>query len=97
MRSIPTGNGAFWRSPQLGTSGTDNDLDPSYPSNYFLPNIIAVAATDRNDGIASFSQFGSTSVHIGAPGVDIRSTTRNDTYQSVEEWDVDGHTACRRG
>ena len=63
-----------------GNSGTDNDLDPSYPSNYFLPNIIAVAATDRNDGIASFSQFGSTSVHIGAPGVDIRSTTRNDTY-----------------
>ena len=65
-----------------GNSGTDNDLNPSYPSNYFLPNIIAVAATDRNDGIASFSQFGSTSVHIGAPGVAILSTTRNDTYQS---------------
>ena len=63
-----------------GNDGTDNDLDPTYPSNYFLSNIIAVAATDRNDGIASFSQFGSTSVHIGAPGVAIRSTTRNDTY-----------------
>ena len=65
-----------------GNSGTDNDLDPSYPSNYFLPNIIAVAATDRNDGIAGFFQFGSTSVHIGAPGVAILSTTPNDTYQS---------------
>ena len=65
-----------------GNSGTDNDLNPSYPSNYFLPNIIAVAATDRNDRIASFSQFGSTSVHIGAPGVAILSTTLNDTYQS---------------
>ena len=67
-----------------GNDGTDNDLFPSYPSNYFLPNIIAVAATDRNDGIASFSQFGSTSVHIGAPGVAILSTTRNDTYQSFQ-------------
>ena len=65
-----------------GNVGTDNDLFPNYPSNYFLPNIIAVAATDRNEGIASFSQFGSTSVHIGAPGVAILSTTRNDTYKS---------------
>ena len=67
-----------------GNDGTDNDLFPSYPSNYFLPNIIAVAATDRNDGIASFSQFGSTSIHIGAPWVAILSTTRNDTYQSFQ-------------
>src|SRR5207244_3681082 len=40
-----------------------------------LDNIIAVAATDRNDKLASFSNYGATSVDIAAPGVDILSTT----------------------
>ena len=40
------------------------------PSNYDLPNIIAVAATDANDGLAGFSQYGLRSVDVGAPGVE---------------------------
>lgn len=54
--------------------GDNNDGLPHYPSNYNLPNVISVAATDNNDAIASFSNFGATSVDIGAPGVDIAST-----------------------
>lgn len=58
----------------------DNDLVPHYPSTYDAGNVIAVAATDVNDGLASFSHFGSTSVHLGAPGTGILSTTANNTY-----------------
>jgi subtilisin family serine protease len=52
----------------------NNDVSPCYPANYNLPNIISVAATDRNDRLASFSNFGSSSVHVAAPGAFILST-----------------------
>src|SRR5206468_4691508 len=48
--------------------GDDNDLIPNYPSNYDLPNVIAVAATTRTDGRSSFSNYGRHMVHLGAPG-----------------------------
>jgi subtilisin family serine protease len=54
--------------------GIDNDEDPHYPSSYDLPNIIAVAATDRDDHLADFSNYGVESVDVAAPGVDIYST-----------------------
>ena len=78
---------AFAESPALhlmaaGNSGTDNDSRPHYPSSYDLPNNIAVAATDHNDGIARFSCYGATSVDIGAPGVDILSTVNGGGYKS---------------
>lgn len=63
-----------------GNAARDNDVAPNYPSNYDLPNIIAVAATDSNDGLAGFSQWGLRSVDVGAPGVSILSTFPNDTY-----------------
>jgi subtilisin family serine protease len=63
-----------------GNDNVNNDSDPHYPSNYELDNIISVAATDRKDGIASFSCYGLTSVDVGAPGVAIWSTTPDDTY-----------------
>lgn len=57
-----------------GNDGTNNDLTPSYPASYNQPNIIAVAATTQTDSLASFSNFGATSVDVGAPGTNIRST-----------------------
>ncbi|MEA3323489.1 MAG: S8 family serine peptidase, partial [Patescibacteria group bacterium] len=51
--------------------GDDNDVTPSYPCNYTSSNIICVAATDQDDNLASFSNYGSTSVDIAAPGVRI--------------------------
>lgn len=54
--------------------GSDNDTLPVYPGNYDLPNIISVAATDQNDNLASFSNFGPDTVHVAAPGVLILST-----------------------
>ncbi|MGB9873869.1 MAG: S8 family serine peptidase, partial [Hydrogenobacter sp.] len=57
-----------------GNEANDNDKNPVYPASYSLPNIISVAATDRNDNLAPFSNYGRTKVHIAAPGVDILST-----------------------
>ncbi len=57
-----------------GNGSDDNDQNPFYPASYDLPNIISVAATDHNDTIASFSNYGVTSVDVGAPGVNILSS-----------------------
>lgn len=64
-----------------GNSRSDNDVFPHYPSNYDVPNVIAVAATDRNDDLASFSSYGALSVDLGAPGVDILSSVPKGSCQ----------------
>jgi subtilisin family serine protease len=63
-----------------GNSGLPNDWFPNYPSSYDAPNIIAVAATTNTDDRAYFSNYGKTTVHLGAPGYDILSTVRGNTY-----------------
>jgi subtilisin family serine protease len=63
-----------------GNNASNDDVTPFYPANYSAPNVIAVAATDNTDQLASFSNFGS-SVHLAAPGVYILSTTIGNTYQ----------------
>ena len=63
-----------------GNSASDNDASPSYPASYDSVAVMAVASTDRNDNMSGFSQYGLTSVDIGAPGSSILSTTRGNTY-----------------
>jgi subtilisin family serine protease len=63
-----------------GNSATNNDATPAYPSSYAVPNIVAVAATDNQDALASFSNYGATSVHLGAPGVKVLSTVLGAAY-----------------
>lgn len=62
--------------------GDDNDATPSYPSSYDSPNVISVAATNNRDALASFSNYGSSSVDLSAPGVDILSTLPGNAYGS---------------
>jgi subtilisin family serine protease len=57
-----------------GNEGQNNDKMPHYPSSYTSSNIIAVAATDQNDVIAPFSDYGPNSVQVAAPGTNILST-----------------------
>jgi serine protease len=57
-----------------GNSGNNIDLLPSYPASYTQSNIISVAASDNRDRLASFSNYGATSVDLAAPGVSILST-----------------------
>jgi subtilisin family serine protease len=63
-----------------GNDFSNNDEFPTYPASFYLPNLIAVAATDRNDNVVTFSNTGRRTVHISAPGRDILSTTPNNTY-----------------
>ncbi len=81
-----------------GNSGTDNAVTPTYPANFAthvagdpfaaaIPNLIAVAASDRSDNIASFdgyaSNYSATRVQLAAPGVDIYSTLPGGGYGTL--------------
>ncbi len=66
-----------------GNSSTDNDRRAHYPSNYDLPNMLSVAALDRNDLLASFSNYGAKTVHVAAPGREITSTWLGDQYREA--------------
>ena len=67
-----------------GNDGTSNDSVPQYPASYDLPNVVAVAATDDGDNLASFSNFGVESVDLAAPGVGIVSTYLNGETASLD-------------
>ena len=68
--------------------GDNNDVLASYPSNYNTTagsgydSVIAVAAIDSSGRLASFSNYGSSTVDLGAPGVAVYSTTAFNTYSS---------------
>jgi hypothetical protein len=67
-----------------GNSPVDLDASPSFPASYTTaPNLIAVAATDNKDAIASFSSYGVKTVHVGAPGVAILTTAPGNQYSTV--------------
>lgn len=58
-----------------GNDSSNNDTTPTYPARYQLTNMIVVAATDQQDGLAGFSNYGLTSVDLAAPGFNVLSTT----------------------
>lgn len=66
-----------------GNSSEDADKRPHYPAGYDLPNIVSVAALDRNDKLAGFSNYGAKSVHIAAPGKDVLSTWLNGEFREL--------------
>ncbi|HSJ03975.1 MAG TPA: S8 family serine peptidase, partial [Verrucomicrobium sp.] len=63
-----------------GNDGLDNDIIPSYPANYGCVNLISVAATDANDQLSFFSNYGKATVHLAAPGEDVYSTYLSGGY-----------------
>ncbi len=62
--------------------GDDNDATPHYPSSYTNENIIAVASITSTGAKSGFSNYGATSVDLGAPGSAIYSTTPRNGYKS---------------
>ncbi|MFH0864453.1 MAG: S8 family serine peptidase, partial [Candidatus Gottesmanbacteria bacterium] len=66
-----------------GNESANNENAHLYPSDYNLDNIISVAATHQDDGLASFSNYGVTSVDIGAPGTNIYGTVPSITDSSL--------------
>jgi len=63
-----------------GNESRNTDLVPAYPASYDLPNIISVAATDHNDKLSYFSNYGKNSVDLAAPGSEIYSTLPGGNY-----------------
>jgi subtilisin family serine protease len=57
-----------------GNSGANIDVQPQFPASFPMDNIIAVTSTTRADGFSGFN-YGATTVHLGAPGSDIYSTS----------------------
>jgi outer membrane protein assembly factor BamB/subtilisin family serine protease len=67
-----------------GNDGLSTDTGNDYPAGYQLDNIVTVAATTRTDALASFSNYGSGSVDLAAPGDQILSTINtSDTATGV--------------
>lgn len=77
--------------PGLFIAGAGNDASNNdeeihfYPSDYDLENIISVAATDQNDNLAVFSNYGAISVDVGAPGVNIYTTSAGEYSDGSDE------------
>ncbi len=65
-----------------GNSSANNDSSPHYPSNFEVANVVSVAAINNSGELASFSSFGKNTVHLGAPGRNILSTT----LEGLESW-----------
>src|SRR5205085_4068039 len=65
-----------------GNDGSDLDVDPLYPAAWSadVPTIIAVAAVDNNDRLASFSYYSLTRAQVAAPGVNTMSTMPDGSY-----------------
>ena len=53
------------------------------PGGLSVSNLVSVAATDSGDGLSYFSNYGSSLVHVGAPGSSIMSTYTNSGYSSL--------------
>jgi subtilisin family serine protease len=65
-----------------GNTGQSNDdpMTPRYPCGYHRPTEICVTASDQNDALASFANYGPNTVDLTAPGDNVYSTLRNGTY-----------------
>lgn len=63
----------------VSAAGNDNTDDPMYPSSY--PNVIRVAATNKNNVAANFSNYGD--IDIGAPGVSVMVANYKSGYLSA--------------
>lgn len=57
-----------------GNETNNNDATASYPASYNVANVISVASITSSGGLSSFSNYGATKVHLGAPGSAIYST-----------------------
>lgn len=58
-----------------GNMGFDLDQIPFYPACYQIPGLLSIGASENNDLMAGYSNYGSTNVHLFAPGTDIFSGT----------------------
>ncbi|MBI3926724.1 MAG: S8 family serine peptidase [Armatimonadetes bacterium] len=63
-----------------GNANRNTDSSPEYPAGYALNNVLSVGASTNKDAKASFSNYGSSSVDLFAPGDKILSTVPGNQY-----------------
>ncbi len=69
-----------------GNENNDNDVSPTTPCNLPQASLICVAALDDVGGLASYSNFGATSVDVGAPGGDPTQGSFKQILSSKPAW-----------
>jgi subtilisin-like proprotein convertase family protein len=75
--------GAFVAAAGNNAFDNDNPGGTFFPSSYNIPGVISVAASDNNDGMAVFSNYGVQTVDLAAPGVQVFTTAMGGGYQAV--------------
>lgn len=63
--------------------GKNNDKTDMYPANNGFPNSITVAASGSSDAKPSWSNYGTATVHVAAPGENIMSTLPKNKYGNL--------------
>jgi len=66
-----------------GNEGLNMETNPGYPASYTNANVISVAATTRTDALATYSNYGTTTTDLGAPGSEIYSTLTGGGYATM--------------
>ena len=64
-----------------GTSSQNIDIQPEYPAAYSIDAMISVGAITKFNGLAFFSNYGNSRVHLFAPGESIVSTVPTNSYE----------------
>jgi subtilisin family serine protease len=67
-----------------GNDFTNTDAEPFYPSTYDVPNLVSVGASDQFDRKAWFSNYGTKTVDLSAPGTNIYSTWTGASYRFAD-------------
>jgi len=73
--------------------GGDGDANTNYqPCNFTQNNLLCVAALDQSYSLASFSNYGATSVDVGAPGTNTLSSVAGQkiTDDFTSDWTLGG-------
>jgi subtilisin-like proprotein convertase family protein len=81
VRFVATG-ATFVASAGNSSFDNDNPQFTFFPTSYNIPGVIAVAATDSNDQLAGFSNYGVQTVDLGAPGVNTWTTALGGGYNT---------------
>src|SRR5262245_43017462 len=67
-----------------GNDFTNTDVEPFYPASYDVPNLLVVGASDQFDRKAWFSNYGTKTVDLSAPGTNIYSTWPGAAYRFAD-------------
>ena len=67
-------------TPRAGNYGSNSDVVKDTPTNFGLDIMVSVAASDLQDAIPAYSNYGAGRVHLAAPGSEILSTVPNGRY-----------------